>query len=374
MRGVRGEEGCFNSTTDIQYIFFFLYNLLEKRKKNDFLSLIETLPFTLHTLHLTYKLNIQNQLFLSSRRLSSQFIISILINMPDLKELIKQKRPNLSASSVTTYNSILRSLYKKVFGSPEINPKKFEDTEPILEHLKSLPPNKRKTILSALVIITDDKKYRDLMLDDIKDYNHEISKQEKTETQKENWVEGTEIRTLWETLKKNVEALYKKSSLTSNDLQYIQSFIILSLLGGIFVPPRRSKDLVDWKIKNINKTKDNYLEKNQIHYNSYKTQKFYGEQVVDIPKELKSILTKWIKHNPTDYLLFDTNNNPLTSVKLNQRMNKLFDGKKISTNAFRHTYLTDKYGEQAKVQKQLENDLTEMGSSKAQSQVYIKND
>lgn len=292
--------------------------------------------------------------------------------MADLRELIKEKRPKLSESSITTYNSILRSLYKKVFGTGEIHSNKFEETEPILEHLQGLPPNKRKTILSALVIITNEKKYRDLMLDDIKEYNHEISKQEKSETQKENWVEGSEIKSLWEVLKKNTDALYKKSALTPNDLQQIQSFIILSLLGGIFIPPRRSKDLVDWKIKNIDKTKDNYLDKNQIHYNSYKTQKFYGEQIVDIPKELKSILTKWIKHNPNDFLLFDTNNNPLTSVKLNQRMNKLFDGKKVSTNALRHTYLSDKYAPHMKIQNDLANDMEAMGSSTAQEKVYIK--
>ena len=254
--------------------------------------------------------------------------------MPDLKEYIKDKRPTLSASSITTYNSILRNLYKKVFGAGEIETKKFEETDKILAHLKEVPPNKRKTILSALVIITDDKKYRDLMLEDIKEYNHEIGKQEKSDSQKENWVAGGDIKSLWDNLKRNTDLIYKKSHLTPNDLQQIQSYIIVSLLGGVFVPPRRSKDLVDWKIKNVDKSKDNYLDKSSIHYNSYKTAKCYGEQVVQIPTALKNIITKWIKVNPTDFLLFDTNMNPLTSVKLNQRLNKLFDGKKVGVNGF----------------------------------------
>lgn len=293
--------------------------------------------------------------------------------MPDLKEYIKEKRPALSGSSIITYNSILRNLYKKVFGDGEIDTKKFDDTSKILEHLKEIPSNKRKTILSALVIITDDKKYRELMLEDIKNYNHEISKQEKTDTQKASWVEGNEIKTLWETLKKNTDLIYKKQHLTSADLQDIQSFIIISLLGGIFIPPRRSKDLVDWKIKNINKTKDNYLEKSGIHYNSYKTAKCYGEQVVVIPIALKNILNKWIKVNPTDYLLFDTNMNPLTSVKLNQRLNKLFNGKKVGVNQMRHTYLTDKYGDTIQKNKEIADVMSEMGSSKNMTTTYIKN-
>jgi len=292
--------------------------------------------------------------------------------MPDLKEYIKEKRPTLSASSITTYNSILRNLYKKVFGAGEIETKKFEETDKILAHLKEVPPNKRKTILSALVIITDDKKYRDLMLEDIKEYNHDIGKQEKSESQKENWVAGGDIKTLWDNLKRNTDLIYKKSHITPNDLQQIQSYIIVSLLGGVFVPPRRSKDLVDWKIKNVDKTKDNYLDKSSIHYNSYKTAKCYGEQVVQIPTALKNIITKWIKVNPTDFLLFDTNMNPLTSVKLNQRLNKLFDGKKVGVNALRHTYLTDKYADTMEQKKKIDKDMAEMGSSANMLTTYVK--
>ena len=290
----------------------------------------------------------------------------------DLKKTIHEKRPNLTQSSVTTYSSILRNLYKKVFDEKEIDLKKFDDTTKILAHLKEVPPNKRKTILSALVIMTDDKKYRDLMLEDIKDYTKDIGKQEKSEAQKENWVETSSVKTLWDTLKKNTDLLYKKAHLTTGDLQQIQSFIIVSLLGGVFIPPRRSKDLVDWKIKNIHKEKDNYLEKSSIHYNSYKTAKCYGEQVVAIPTPLKNILTKWIKINPTDYLLFDTNQNPLTSVKLNQRLNKLFDGKKVGVNLLRHAYLTDKYAETIEQKKKIDKDMTDMGSSEAMLSTYVK--
>ena len=291
----------------------------------------------------------------------------------DLKKAIAEKRPKLTQSSITTYASILRNLYKKVFDDKEIDLKKFEDTSKILSHLKEVPPNKRKTILSALVIMTDDKKYRDLMLEDIKDYTKEIGTQEKTETQKENWVETSSVKALWETLKKNTDLLYKKAHLTSGDLQQIQSFIIVSLLGGIFIPPRRSKDLVDWKIKNVDKEKDNFLEKSSIHYNSYKTAKCYGEQVVTIPVTLKNILNKWIRINPTNYLLFDTNQNPLTSVKLNQRLNKLFDGKKVGVNMLRHTYLTDKYAETLEQKKKIDMDMTAMGSSEGMLTTYVKN-
>lgn len=295
--------------------------------------------------------------------------------MTDLKKEIQEKRPALSQSSIVTYNSILRNLHRKVFGEGDIKIENFKETEKILDHLKELTPNKRKTILSALVIITDSKKYRDLMLDDIKNYNQEIGKQEKTETQRENWVEIPQIQELWDSLGKQANTLYKKkTALTGSEFQQIQNFIILSLLGGVLISPRRSKDYCDFKIRNVDKSKDNYLEKGVMKFNSYKTAKCYGTQSVSIPKPLQSILNKWIKVNPTDWLLFDSNQNPLTAVKLNQRLNKLFDGKKISVNQLRHSYLTAKFGDTIEKNKAIDQTMADMGSSRAMLTTYVKDD
>lgn len=294
--------------------------------------------------------------------------------MDKIKENISTKRPTLSKSSVTTYASILKNLFKRVFGDGDVSLDMFEEhDDKVLSFLKDVPPNKRKTILSALVVVTNKKSYRDLMLDDVKSYNKEINLQEKSETQKENWIDGTGVKTIYDEIKKDAEAIYKKKTYTPSDLQQIQQYVILSLLGGMFIPPRRSKDYVDFKIKNIDKTKDNYLDKNKLVFNSYKTAKTYGQQVVEIPPALKSILTKWIKTNPTEYLLFDSNMGQLSSVKLNQRLNKLFD-KKISVNSLRHSFLTDKYAETIKTKKALANDMESMGSSINMATTYIKKD
>jgi len=295
--------------------------------------------------------------------------------MSQLKDFIKAKRPKLTDSSINTYASILRNVYKKVFSgdTSDMDMKKFDQTDKVIDFLKDVPSNKRKTILSALVIITDDKKYRDLMMSDIKVYDDDTSKQEKTEGQKENWVDADAVKAIVEKLRKDAELLYKKETLTMNDLQQIQNYVIICLASGLYTPPRRSKDLVDWKIKNISKEKDNYLDKWAIHYNSYKTAKTYGEQVVNIPTVLKGILNKWIKINPTDWLIFDNNKNPLSAVKLNQRLNKLF-GKKVSINLLRHSFLTDKYSDTIKLNKDIANTMQAMGSSSGMLNTYVKND
>ena len=292
--------------------------------------------------------------------------------MNHIREYVKSKRPSLSESSITTYTSILKNLYDKVFKDSTYELKKFDDCEKVIDCLSSLPPNKRKTILSSLVIITDKKPYRDLMSKDVNEYKQQIDKQLKTPAQKEAWVNTNQVQEIFNDLKKNATLLYKKKQLTSSDLQEIQSYVIIALLGGIFVNPRRSKDFVDFKIKNIDKKTDNFLEKDKMYFNSYKTAKTYGLQIIDITEpELLKILKKWIKVNPTEWLLFDANMNQLSSVKLNQRLNKIFD-KKVGVNQLRHTFLTDKYAHTISDKEDIANTMATMGSSSNMLDTYVK--
>lgn len=294
--------------------------------------------------------------------------------MDTIKDYIHSKRPTLSKSSITTYASILKNLYKKVFGDGDVDFGKFDDTAKVLAFLKDIPPNRRKTILSSLVIITDKKQYRDLMAEDVRDYNKEISKQEKTPEQEASWVEANEVKEKCEELRKNADLIYKKKQMTPSDLQQIQNYIILCLLGGCFISPRRSKDYCDFKIKAIDKEKDNYLEKSKLVFNSYKTAKTYGKQEVPIPIQLKNILAKWIKVNPTEYLLFDANLGKLSAVKLNQRLNKIFGEKKVGVNQLRHTYLTDKFGDTIAKKQAIADTMEDMGSSAGMLDTYVKKD
>ena len=287
-------------------------------------------------------------------------------------EILKEQRPNLSVSSLKTYASILKNLYSKLYNTDDFNKTKLnDDVEHVLHYLTDAPANKRKTILSALVVLTSNEKYREQMMKDVSNYNKEIKNNEKTETQQNAWVTATEIGDLTKTLKKNADKAYRKETLNMDDLQDIQKYIMLVLLGGEFIAPRRSMDWCDFKIKDINKEKDNYISGKTFIFNSYKTSKAYGEQQIAIPPPLMKILNKWISKNPTDYLLFDTNYNKLSSVKMTQRLNKLF-GKKTSINALRHTYLTDKFGDTLQQKKKIEETMHEMGSSPEMLDTYVK--
>lgn len=291
----------------------------------------------------------------------------------NLSDYIKEKRATLSASSLKTYTSILKNLYKRCFGAGEIDPEKFSECDKVLEQMKDLEPSKRKSILSALVVITDKKPYRDAMLEDIAKYNTLMDTHDKSDKEKESWLNEDDISSVLNRLKEEATFLYKKKSLNMNDLQQIQNYIIICLLGGVYIPPRRSTDYCLMKIRNYNKEEDNYFEKNQMIFNKYKTAKTYKQQTLTVPPELKSILNKWIKVNPTDFLLFDNNNAPLTNVKMTQRLNKIF-GKKSSVNSLRHSYLTTKFGSQIEIQKEMNDTAKSMGTSSSTIQdIYLKN-
>ena len=302
----------------------------------------------------------------------------------DIKKILRENRPELSDSSIHTYNSILFNLYLGVYGEEPITLKNFNNVHNIMEFLKGEPPNKIKTVLSALYVLTNNEQYRDYMLDNIKAYNLEIDKQEKTPTQKESWLKTDEIKQSIISAKsrainayRNIKQLHTEhgdkdiGNVFSKQFQIIQDYIILCLLSGSYIPPRRSKDYVDFKIKDIDIDTDNYIKGSKMYFNSYKGSPVKGLQVIEIPTSLKNILTKWIKNNPTDNLLFDSNYNPMSNVKLTQRLNKIFS-RNASINSLRHTYLTDKHSDTSEKMDELSNDMKMMGSSILQRKTYIK--
>jgi integrase len=301
-------------------------------------------------------------------------------NKDNLKELLLTNRPKLSAGSLSTYQSILKNLFYKAHPKSEpMNMKWFENQDDVLKHLENLPSKKRKTILSALVVVTDKTKnndlYKALMESDGKQSHLEDIQQSKTEKQQENWITQDEIKELFNKMYKNVKPLFKKKSFdefSNAEYQQFQNLIILSVLGGLFISPRRSQDYTEMKIRgNIDKENDNYKTKSSFIFSKYKTARFYGKQELEIPKDLGSLLNKFIKINPYDYLFNDSNGNKLNSVKLSQRLNNIFGGKHISVNILRHSFLSDKYKDIPNLTDMLQT-AENMGHSINEALEYIK--
>jgi len=300
----------------------------------------------------------------------------------DFTDEIKANRPKISAGSLKTYNSLLRSMYKGAFGADDKpNSKLFTSkSADILEYLSSKTANTRKTYLAALVAIAPTiEAYQKEMMLDIKSHTAETNKGEMTDKLEKSAISADEIRTITADLKQNADALFQKKSHRVPDLMEIQEYIILSLYNG-HVVPRRSLDYVLMKYQNYNKKTDNYIDLNKdlFVFNIFKTAQKNGEdlkgtQILEIPASLKKILMKWIAIIPReiDTLLFNSNLEPLSAVSLNQRLNKIF-GKQAGINSLRHFYLTSKYRELMEETEKMEQDMNAMGSGIGQARQYIK--
>lgn len=290
--------------------------------------------------------------------------------MDEIKKCLKNNRSHLSESSLNTYTSTLKNLFYKVYGNEQFDINKFNDPKKIMKYLEQIEPNKRKSILSSLYVLTQNKDYQNKMNNDIHEYNENIKMEIKQPKEEENWLSKEELDKIYQQEKQIYNHLSKKKSHNMDDLQQMQNYIILSLYT--LIPPRRSLDYTEMKIKNII-PEDNYIEKNNFVFNKYKTSKFYNQQREKITKELMSILKKWSKFNPTDYLLFDSKGGKLTPSKLTRRLNKIFS-KNISTSSLRKFYISHKYQNYIKENKELADDFSKMGSSILQKDVYLKKD
>tara|TARA_R110002126_G_scaffold63229_4_gene162130 strand:- start:136 stop:1017 length:882 start_codon:yes stop_codon:yes gene_type:complete len=292
--------------------------------------------------------------------------------MTDLIDILKKKRPHLSEGSLKTYKSILTSVYRKCYPDDDsIDLDKYDDTIKIMEHLKDIPFNKRKTTLSALVVLTDKPEYSKLMVDDIKEYN-ETKQSQKADGKFADMLKITDVETIFKKLEADAKHLYKTPTKSMADLQKIQNYVLLALTSGLFQAPRRS---LDWiiKHKNYDKVVDNYVDmKNKIFvFNMFKTKDSKGAQTIEISKPLYAILKKWISILPEsqDYLLFDNKSTHLSPSQITHRLNDVF-GKPISTSMLRHIYLTSKFSNIDL--KELVNTAEAMGNSPMQALEYVK--
>ena len=134
----------------------------------------------------------------------------------EVKDFVKTKRPNLSAGTLTTYTSIITNLYKKIFGSTDkYELDKFNTKyDEVLNFLKDIPADRRKTTLAAMVVIVNEDvkdNYRKQMMTDIEESKSQDILQKKSDKQEENWVSQQEIKDVYERLYQKIENITKKT-------------------------------------------------------------------------------------------------------------------------------------------------------------------
>ena len=202
----------------------------------------------------------------------------------------------------------------------------------------------------------------------MKKVNQEYKEQKMNQKQKDNWISTEEIKEIQNTLSINANLMLNKKKILNENV--MMEFLLVSFLSGVFLPPRRSLDYSELKIRNYNVDIDNYYKGNKFYFNKYKTVKTYGLQVVEVPKQLNDLLKKWVKINERDYMLYSSNGNKINPPQITRILNKVFE-KKISTSMLRHIYLTDTYKNVPEIKK-MEDLASNMGHSVSTAMEYIK--
>lgn len=304
--------------------------------------------------------------------------------MSTIESVLQKHRPNLTAGSLRTYKSIIKNLYTRIHGDDakaRVKTEEYVDFycnqyERVLEYLKNVPFSKRKTLLAALVVFCGPEaksaeEYREQMIKDADQYNSEQRKQRKSQKEEDNWVSQDYVMEKLKFLEKHHrKQLTSKDELSMFELQSLMNLIVLSLYT--LIPPRRLLDYTSFKLRDIDKDIDNYMEGNKFVFNNYKTKSKYGQQVVKIPQKLRILIQRWASKHPYEYLLFNEKGEPIPPPRLTMKLNRIFDGRRISVNMLRHIFISDKVLENVPALEKLDQVAKDMGHSVDQQALYKK--
>lgn len=293
----------------------------------------------------------------------------------------KANRPTISLNSIKSYSATIRNLAKRVGFKLETPDDVIENVDKIIKYYGDIPYNTRKTHISALISFIDDgsdksktalDKLRAIMMSDIDEYNQYIESQKKSMTQNENWIDWSTVISRYKAFEKEITPLWKidVKDLSKYNYNKLKMFVLLSCY--VLIPPRRALDYTSFKIRNIDKANDNYMNGKKFIFNQYKTAKTYGKNEVPIDGKLYSIIKKWTQINPSDYLITGNNDKykPITAPQLTNMLNTFFD-KRISVNLLRHSFLTNLYKDIPAI-KDMKETAASMGHSMDQALEYVK--
>lgn len=273
-----------------------------------------------------------------------------------MEAVLKANRPELKDSSIKNYTSNLKSIYRTVFNSDRYHLDGFNDTEAILDHVRTRPITSQMALLSYLVVLTGNPVYQQEMkrVKEIRDV--QVDAREPPDD--EHTTSPEEIKKIFSRLKKRSATIYSSGNYTKEALQELQNTILVALMGNIYIPPRRSLDYVEMLLDDKRDNK-NYIDGDDLVFNVYKTAATYGQQRVKMPAPLKKLIFDYRQVSPYEYLLTGLHGKQLHSIT--PRLTELF-GHPVGVNAMRRNS-TQQFADFADQQAAVKAHMKGMGSS-----------
>lgn len=303
--------------------------------------------------------------------------------MTSIEEILRANRPNLSDNSVRTYKSIIKNFGKQMGIKIETPEDVITNHQAIMAHMGNLTAGGIKTRLSALIVFIEKEAeqakealehFAEMMKTKMKQGFEEADDQKMTDKQKKAMIPWEDVLKKYHELEKEIEPLLEQDDLSKEQFARFQMYVVLSCM--VLIEPRRSLDWTEFKLRNVDETKNNFLRvvkrKPFLVFNTFKTAKDLGQQILPCPPKLYKILKgEWFLKNKHDYLLMNTRQtNKINSTQFMKLLYEFF-GSNVSTNILRHSYLKKLYDNVPSI-KQMKKTANAMGQSKiTQALAYV---
>ena len=305
------------------------------------------------------------------------------------KTLMSERK--VAESTANAYIKVLLALNER---KPFKNLTFLKATDAVNKRIAEYAESTQRSILAAVVSVLSmfkDKPtfkkpyvhYYDEMMSRSRSVREE-PKNEKSETQKTNWLSWEEVENHKTDLSEKVAKFAKSKILTPAEYDTLLQYVVLALYSE--VQPRRNQDYLDMYVTkkwNESMNDKNYLDlaTKKFVFHKYKTAKKYGVQTEEVPEALWNTLSIFLKHHPSwkvaanrkapVKLLVSHGDEPIVAVNAITRiLNRVF-GKKVGSSMLRHIYLSDKYGDTLA---DMKKDSAAMGHSLDVQRDYIKKD
>lgn len=297
------------------------------------------------------------------------------------------KSRKIKDTSLKTYMCALNKLKYKIDGddSKELKDASFlhdyDKVDKLIKEEEKITSKKNKLTAIIVALSSETPKKQELIdkfSDDLKVLNDKymnfLKLQQKTDTQKKNWMTFKQLTDLTNKLydklqEKGITLNSTDLDLSNSEFTLLQQYVIMRVyltfpLRNDFSCKIISKKDYD-KLDEKEQKDDNYLvikSKAKKHFviNQFKNMAIIGQRILEIPPNLNRIINLWLKYNKSPYFLvqYKDRSKRMTENGITKFFNKMFKKyakKKISTSMIRHIVISN-YLENEKTIEQKEQD------------------
>lgn len=169
----------------------------------------------------------------------------------EIRSLFLKAKPGLSHNSLRSYTSTIFNLNVDQKTKQRTNELNLNNTKEVIDFVKNKQTKSAKTIFSTLNVLTGLQSYKLEMDNENVKMNALQTQQIKTQTQAENWINYSDIESIYDEISTDMWNLlikYIKNKVPEKDKKrkftILKQFLGFLVSSGYYIPPRRNEDFI----------------------------------------------------------------------------------------------------------------------------------